>query len=52
LFKYRDVNGKERWSCICSAMNWITVAMEYIAAGFVWVTGWILIYKIEQGFKG
>lgn len=31
LFKYRDVNGKDQWSCICSAMDWITVSMEYIA---------------------
>lgn len=30
LFKYRNVNGKDKWSCICSAMDWITVAMEYI----------------------
>lgn len=30
LFKYRDVKGKDQWSCICSAMDWITVAMEYI----------------------
>jgi len=31
LFKYRNVNGKDHWSCICSAMDWITVAIEYIA---------------------
>ncbi len=31
LFKYRDVKGKDQWSCICSAMDWITVAIEYIA---------------------
>lgn len=31
LFKYRNVKGKDQWSCICSAMDWITVAMEYIA---------------------
>jgi len=31
LFKYRDIKGKDQWSCICSAMDWITVAMEYIA---------------------
>lgn len=30
LFKYRNVNGKDKWSCICSAMDWIAVAMEYI----------------------
>lgn len=30
LFKYRDVQGKDKWSCICSAMDWITVSMEYI----------------------
>ena len=31
LFKYRDVQGRDKWSCICSAMDWITVGMEYIS---------------------
>ena len=30
LSKYRMVNGKNQWGCICSAMDWITVAIEYI----------------------
>lgn len=28
--KYKDVNGKNQWGCICSAMDWITVAAEYL----------------------
>ena len=32
LFKYENVNGKCLWNCICSAMDWITVAMEYVQA--------------------
>ena len=31
LFKYRDVQCRDKWSCICSAMDWITVGMEYIS---------------------
>lgn len=31
LFKYHAVQGKDKWSCICSAMDWITVAIEYIS---------------------
>lgn len=30
FFKYHDVRGKNKWNCICSAMDWITVGMEYI----------------------
>ena len=30
LSKYKMVNGKNQWGCICSAMDWITVAIEYI----------------------
>lgn len=30
FFKYQNVNGRDQWSCICSAMDWITVAIEYI----------------------
>ena len=30
FFKYRNVNGEDQWSRICSAMDWITVGMEYI----------------------
>lgn len=28
--KYRMIGGKNQWGCICSAMDWITVAIEYI----------------------
>ena len=27
---FRDVNGKNQWNCICSAMDWITVAVDGI----------------------
>lgn len=30
LFKYRDNNNKNLWNCICSAMDWIEVSVEYI----------------------
>ena len=30
LFKYINNNEKNHWNCICSAMDWITVASEYI----------------------
>ena len=30
LFKYRDVAERNQWNCICSAMDWITVAVEHI----------------------
>lgn len=30
LSRYKMVNGKNQWGCICSAMDWITVAIEYI----------------------
>lgn len=28
--KYRNINGKNKWSIICSCMDWITVSTEYI----------------------
>lgn len=31
FFKYHNIQGKDKWSCICSAMDWITVGMEYIS---------------------
>ena len=34
LSKYKMVNGKNQWGCICSAMDWITVAIEYILMWF------------------
>ena len=30
VFKYANVDGKCLWNCVCSAMDWITVAMEYL----------------------
>ena len=30
LNKYRDYNGKNLWSCICSSMDWISVATSYL----------------------
>lgn len=30
LFKYRNNHNKNQWSCICSAMDWITVAVEHL----------------------
>lgn len=30
LSQFKDVNGRDQWGCICSAMDWITVAAEYI----------------------
>ena len=32
LNKYRDYNGKNLWGCICSAMDWITVAVSFFEA--------------------
>lgn len=28
LTKYRNIDGKNKWSCICSCMDWISVAIE------------------------
>lgn len=30
LAKYSDANGKDLWGCICSAMDWIDVGVQYI----------------------
>ena len=30
LEKYRNIDGKDKWSCICSCMDWIDVCIEYI----------------------
>lgn len=32
LRKYKDENDKNLWNCICSAMDWLTVATRYIDA--------------------
>lgn len=29
-YKFSDVNGKNKWNCVCSAMDWITVAVDGI----------------------
>ncbi|HEY5585309.1 MAG TPA: hypothetical protein VIK78_12585 [Ruminiclostridium sp.] len=30
LHVYRNAQGKNKWNCICSAMDWIDVTIEYI----------------------
>lgn len=30
LEKYRNINQKDKWSCICSCMDWIDVSIDYI----------------------
>lgn len=30
LAKYSNTNGKDLWNCICSAMDWIDVGVQYI----------------------
>lgn len=30
FFKYHNYEEKDKWSCICSAMDWITVAIDFI----------------------
>ena len=30
LAKYSNINGKDLWGCICSAMDWIDVGVQYI----------------------
>ncbi|MBK5241109.1 hypothetical protein [Clostridium sp.] len=30
LNKYKNINSKNRWSIICSCMDWITVAVDFI----------------------
>lgn len=30
LNKYKNIHGKNKWSIICSCMDWITVAVDYI----------------------
>lgn len=30
LNKYRNIDGRNKWSIICSCMDWITVAVDYI----------------------
>lgn len=31
LFKYRDKDNRNQWNCICSAMDWIDVSVQYIS---------------------
>jgi hypothetical protein len=33
LFHYRNVKGKNKWNCICSCMDWISVAVRYLSNG-------------------
>ena len=30
-FRYRKKDNKNQWNCICSAMDWITVAVEHLS---------------------
>lgn len=30
FFQYRNKRNKNQWSCICSAMDWITVAVDHL----------------------
>ena len=30
-FRYSNNRNKNQWNCICSAMDWITVAVEHLA---------------------
>ena len=30
LHRYRNINGKNQWSIICSAMDWISVVVDEI----------------------
>lgn len=30
LEKYRNIDNKDKWSCICSCMDWIDVCIKYI----------------------
>ena len=32
FFKYKNVGDKNKWNCICSAMDWIQIAVEYLIA--------------------
>ena len=31
LNKYRNIGGSNKWSCICSCMDWISVAITYLS---------------------
>lgn len=31
LNKYRNIDGRNKWSCICSCMDWISVAISYLS---------------------
>ena len=30
LFRYKDIDNRNKWNCICSAMDWIEVAAQYL----------------------
>lgn len=32
LHKYKNVNGKNKWNCICSAMDWISVSVHHLCS--------------------
>lgn len=29
--KYRNIDGKNKWNCICSCMDWVSVAISYLS---------------------
>lgn len=31
LNKYRNIDGRNKWSCICSCMDWLSVAASYLS---------------------
>lgn len=30
FYVYKNYEGKDKWSCVCSAMDWITIAVDFI----------------------
>lgn len=32
LHRYKDCKGKNKWNCICSAMDWISVSVHYLCS--------------------
>lgn len=35
LHRYKDCKGKNKWNCICSAMDWISVSVHYLCSSKV-----------------
>ena len=32
LHVYKNIDGKNKWNCICSAMDWISVSVHYLCS--------------------